>query len=150
MTPSEPENLSSESDAKAPIKGAVPEGESAPDADTKAGDLTGSAPEVGSADTEATEDRAQVDQAPLDQGEIEPTGAATAEGVVVTDAVPGDLAYEQGSIVVGQSCTDAGVARTDTGADGDGASYAGTTVTGTLPDVVAGQTQALRFRVTVK
>ncbi len=59
MTPSEPENLSSESDAKAPIKGAVPEGESAPDADTKAGELTGSAPEVGSADTEATEDRAK-------------------------------------------------------------------------------------------
>jgi len=71
--------LNAESDAKAPIKGAVPEGESAPDADTKTGHLTGSAPDVGSADTEATEDRAEVDQVGADQGGIEPTGAATAE-----------------------------------------------------------------------
>ena len=73
------EGLSAESDAKAPIKGAVPEGESAPDADTKTGDLTGPAPDLGSADTEAAEDRAEVDQAQSDSGEIEPTGAATAE-----------------------------------------------------------------------
>ena len=63
-------NLSAESDAKAPIKGAVPEGESAPDAGTKTEELTGSAPEVSSADSEAEEDRAQ-----LDHGELEPTGA---------------------------------------------------------------------------
>ena len=52
-------SLSAESDAKAPIKGAVPEGESEPDADTKPEELTGAAPDVGSAETEAAEDRAR-------------------------------------------------------------------------------------------
>jgi NADH-quinone oxidoreductase subunit C len=60
-------DLNAESDAKAPIKGAMPEGESEPDADTKPGDLTGPAPDVSSADTEATEDRAELDQGGLDQ-----------------------------------------------------------------------------------
>ena len=45
--------LSAESDAKAPVQGATPEGESAPDADTKAGSLVGPAPEVSSEETEA-------------------------------------------------------------------------------------------------
>lgn len=54
---SEPTGPHTESDAQAPIKGAVPEGESQPDAGTKPGSLTGSAPEVASTDTEATEER---------------------------------------------------------------------------------------------
>jgi NADH-quinone oxidoreductase subunit C len=64
------EDLNKESDEKAPVKGAVPEGESEPDADTKAGELTGAAPDVSSADTEATEDRAEVDQAAPARAEV--------------------------------------------------------------------------------
>ena len=49
-----------ESDEKAPIKGAVPEGESEPDAETKPESLTGAAPEVDSGATAAEEDEAQL------------------------------------------------------------------------------------------
>ena len=49
-----------ESDEKAPIKGAVPEGESKPDAETKSESLTGEAPDVGSGATAAEEDEAQL------------------------------------------------------------------------------------------
>ena len=49
-----------ESDEKAPIKGAVPEGESEPDAETKPQSLTGEAPDVGSGATAAEEDEAQL------------------------------------------------------------------------------------------
>jgi hypothetical protein len=49
---SEPaDSLHKESDEKAPIKGAVPEGESEPDAETKPESLTGEAPDVGSGAT---------------------------------------------------------------------------------------------------
>ena len=54
------EHLHSESDEKAPIKGAVPEGESEPDAQTKPESLTGEAPAVGSDATAAEEDEAQL------------------------------------------------------------------------------------------
>jgi NADH-quinone oxidoreductase subunit C len=64
------EELNKESDDKARVKGAVPEGESQPDADTKAGELTGAAPNVSSADTEATEDRAEVEQAAPARAEV--------------------------------------------------------------------------------
>ncbi len=46
-------NLHQESDEKAPVKGADPQGESAPDGGTKAEQQTGSAPEVSSSATEA-------------------------------------------------------------------------------------------------
>jgi NADH-quinone oxidoreductase subunit C len=60
-TPSEPvESIHEESDEKAPIKGAVPEGESEPDAETKPESLTGEAPAVGSDATAAEEDEAQL------------------------------------------------------------------------------------------
>ena len=51
------EAIHEESDAKAPIKGADPQGESEPDAETKAESLTAPAPEVSSAATEAAEDK---------------------------------------------------------------------------------------------
>ena len=54
------EHLHGESDEKAPIKGAVPEGESEPDAQTKPESLTGEAPAVGSGATAAEEDEAQL------------------------------------------------------------------------------------------
>ncbi|GAA1432953.1 NADH-quinone oxidoreductase subunit C [Microlunatus lacustris] len=54
------EPISAESDAKARVKGAVDEGESAPDAGTRTGSLTGSAPEVSTDDTEAGEDRSEL------------------------------------------------------------------------------------------
>ena len=47
------ESIHEESDEKAPIKGAVPEGESKPDAETKPESLTGEAPAVGSGATTA-------------------------------------------------------------------------------------------------
>ena len=54
------ESIHEESDEKAPIKGAVPEGESEPDAETKPESLTGEAPAVGSGATAAEEDEAQL------------------------------------------------------------------------------------------
>jgi NADH-quinone oxidoreductase subunit C len=53
-------HIHEESDEKAPVKGAVPEGESEPDADTKQESLTGEAPDVGSGATAAEEDEAQL------------------------------------------------------------------------------------------
>ena len=53
-------HIHEESDEKAPIKGAVPEGESEPDAETKPESLTGEAPAVGSEATTAEEDEAQL------------------------------------------------------------------------------------------
>jgi len=53
-------HIHEESDEKAPIKGAVPEGESEPDAETKPETLTGEAPEVSSEATAADEDEAQL------------------------------------------------------------------------------------------
>jgi NADH-quinone oxidoreductase subunit C len=59
--PSEPvDSIHEESDEKAPIKGAVPEGESEPDTETKPESLTGEAPAVGSGATAAEEDEAQL------------------------------------------------------------------------------------------
>ena len=54
------DSLHKESDEKAPIKGAEPEGESEPDAETKPESLTGEAPDVGSGATAAEEDEAQL------------------------------------------------------------------------------------------
>jgi NADH-quinone oxidoreductase subunit C len=53
-------DIHKESDEKAPIKGAVPEGEAEPDAGTKPESLTGEAPEVSSEATAAEEDEAQL------------------------------------------------------------------------------------------
>ncbi len=54
------ESLNEESDAKAPVKGADAQGESAPDAETEPGSLTGPAPDLGSETTPAGEDVAQL------------------------------------------------------------------------------------------
>jgi NADH-quinone oxidoreductase subunit C len=59
----EDEKLHLESDEKARVKGAEPEGESAPDADTKAEQRTGPAPAVASEDTEAESDLAEEETA---------------------------------------------------------------------------------------
>ncbi|HEX7212179.1 MAG TPA: hypothetical protein VF241_14740, partial [Propionibacteriaceae bacterium] len=48
-------HIHKESDEKAPVKGAEPEGESEPDAETKPESLTGEAPSVDSGATEAEE-----------------------------------------------------------------------------------------------
>jgi NADH-quinone oxidoreductase subunit C len=58
--PEPAESLHKESDEKAPIKGAVADGESEPDAETKPESLTGEAPDVGSGATAAEEDEAQL------------------------------------------------------------------------------------------
>jgi NADH-quinone oxidoreductase subunit C len=52
-------NVHQESDEKAPVKGADPQGESEPDAGTKAEQQTGSAPGVSSAATDAEQDVAE-------------------------------------------------------------------------------------------
>ncbi len=59
-TPTGPQT---ESDAKARITGALPEGESAPDAGTKPESQTGPAPDVATTDTEAGEQSAEVEAA---------------------------------------------------------------------------------------
>ena len=56
-------DIHQESDAEAPVKGADPQGESAPDAGTKPEKLTGPEPEVSSADDEAGEQQAETGQA---------------------------------------------------------------------------------------
>ena len=61
------ERVTGESDANAPVKGAVAEGESAPDHGTEAGSKTGSAAPVSTASTDAAEDRAETEQ--VEQGE---------------------------------------------------------------------------------
>ena len=55
--------VTGESDANAPVKGAVAEGESRPDAGTEAGSKTGPGAAVSSASTDAAEDRAETEQA---------------------------------------------------------------------------------------
>jgi NADH-quinone oxidoreductase subunit C len=62
-TPVENDSIHTESDEKAPIKGADPQGESAPDADTKAEQQTGPAPAVDTQQTEAEADGAEEDSA---------------------------------------------------------------------------------------
>jgi NADH-quinone oxidoreductase subunit C len=59
MTDKPVEAVHTESDEQAPIKGADPQGESEPDADTKAEQQTGPAPAVASEDTEAETDLAE-------------------------------------------------------------------------------------------
>jgi NADH-quinone oxidoreductase subunit C len=61
--PTNGETLHLESDEKARVKGAEPQGESAPDADTKAEQQTGPAPAVDTQDTEAESDLAEEESA---------------------------------------------------------------------------------------
>jgi NADH-quinone oxidoreductase subunit C len=61
--PASPGNLNTESDANAPVKGADPQGESAPDADTLPEQQTGSAPEVSSGATDAAQDVTETHEA---------------------------------------------------------------------------------------
>ncbi|HEV2930430.1 MAG TPA: NADH-quinone oxidoreductase subunit C [Propionibacteriaceae bacterium] len=62
-TRAENEGIHTESDEKAPIKGADPQGESEPDAHTKAEQQTGPAPAVASEETEAETDVAEQESA---------------------------------------------------------------------------------------
>ena len=57
------ERVTGESDANAPVKGAVAEGESRPDAGTEAGSQTGAGAAVSTASTDAAEDQAETGQA---------------------------------------------------------------------------------------
>jgi NADH-quinone oxidoreductase subunit C len=54
------EPINAESDANAPVKGAVPEGESQPDQDTKPETLTGPSPDIPSEDATATTGGAEI------------------------------------------------------------------------------------------
>ncbi|MFP5283693.1 MAG: hypothetical protein ACLGIF_09610, partial [Actinomycetes bacterium] len=55
------ERVVGESDANAPVKGAVPEGESQPDRGTDAGTRTGAPAPVDTAATDAANDRAETE-----------------------------------------------------------------------------------------
>ena len=57
-------DIHKESDENAPIKGAVPEGESEPDAGTKPESVTAEAPDVATTDTEADEDERPAGDSP--------------------------------------------------------------------------------------
>ena len=65
LTEDDSENLHLESDEQARVKGADPQGESAPDADTKAEQQTGPAPAVDTQDTEAEADVAEEESAEI-------------------------------------------------------------------------------------
>ncbi len=75
-------------------------------------------------------------------------GSATATGVVVTDPVPTDLTFIAGSIRLNGTVTAGGVCQA--GTDTAGAAYTGTTVTGPLNSIPAGQNRTLVFRATIK
>lgn len=57
--PEPTDGINAESDANAPVKGAEPQGESAPDAQTRAGSVTGGAPEVASGATDGAQDQTE-------------------------------------------------------------------------------------------
>jgi len=57
--------INAESDAQAPVKGAVPGGESKPDAGTRPESVTADAPEVGSGATDADQDKTETAHAGL-------------------------------------------------------------------------------------
>jgi NADH-quinone oxidoreductase subunit C len=65
LTEADGENVHLESDEQARVKGADPQGESAPDADTKAEQQTGPAPAVDTQDTEAEADLAEEESAEI-------------------------------------------------------------------------------------
>ncbi len=71
-TPEPVEGLNAESDAKAPVKGADPDGESEPNAGTKPESVTGDAPEVASGATDAAEDQAETAKAEVAVTEDQP------------------------------------------------------------------------------
>lgn len=73
-------------------------------------------------------------------------GSATATNIVVTDPVPGDLTYVAGSVLVNGTVDGGGTCLADGGAGG---SFAGTTVTGPINDIAAGQTLTVVFQATV-
>ncbi|HEY8602868.1 hypothetical protein [Tsuneonella suprasediminis] len=73
-------------------------------------------------------------------------GSATAMNVAVTDPVPTGLTFVPGSIHVNGTVNSSGVCQGDGSAGGD---YTGTTVTGPLTDLAAGQTRTVVFQATV-
>ncbi|MGB7408097.1 MAG: hypothetical protein WA908_06285 [Pontixanthobacter sp.] len=75
-------------------------------------------------------------------------GSATAADVVVTDPVPGDLTFIANSIRLNGSVDGSGLCQA--GTDTAGASFDGTTVTGPLEDIPAGESRTLTFRATVQ
>lgn len=80
--------------------------------------------------------------------------SATATGVVVTDTLPADvgtngITFVPGSISVDGSVTNPGASQTCTAGTPGAGSFSDPTVSGTLPDIAAGGSAALIFRVTV-
>jgi len=69
------EPLNAESDENAPITGATPEGESAPDAGTRAESATGSAPEVSTELSEGSTTRTEAAQSDVEQTGVAAPGA---------------------------------------------------------------------------
>ncbi len=81
-------------------------------------------------------------------------GGAAATSVLGSDALPSTETFVTGSIRSGTSCPNATTIEDDnsTGPDESdpfGASYSGTTVTGTAATLGAGQTFAMKFRATI-
>lgn len=74
------------------------------------------------------------------------SGSATATNVTVTDPVPADMTYVTSSIVLNGTTDAGGVCQNDGSAGG---SFDGTTVSGTLNDLTAGNTLTLTFRATI-
>ena len=73
----EAEQVVGESDANARVKGAVPEGESGPDAGTEAGSKTGTSAPVSTASTDAAQDRAETEQVAEGGAAVATVGADT-------------------------------------------------------------------------
>lgn len=73
-------------------------------------------------------------------------GSATATNVVVSDPVPTGLTFQPNTIRLNGTVNGSGVCQGDGTAGGD---YTGTTVTGPLSDLAAGQTRTVVFRATV-
>lgn len=73
------------------------------------------------------------------------SGSASATGISISDPLPSAVTFVAGSILVNGTVS-AGVCQADGSAGG---SLAGTTVTGPLSDIAAGQTRTLVFRATI-
>ena len=71
------------------------------------------------------------------------SGSGTLNGLVITDDIPADTSY------VAESITLNGVARTDTDADADDASFDGSEVTVNLGSVAGGNSRTITFQVTI-
>lgn len=76
-------------------------------------------------------------------------GGATATNVSISDLIPTNMTFEAGSIRINAAVTNVGAATQTCGTGTAGGSFSAGTVSGTLSDIAASQSQGLAFRATI-